>query len=167
MSSKSKEKFTFFYRTESPFSQWHPAVFTIDGHSFQNAEQYMMYGKAMLFHDEQTAQRILQAKHPREQKQLGREVQHFDKKQWQQHAKDIVYQGNQAKFTQNPDLLEMLLATAGTTLVEASPTDTIWGVGLDEDNPLIRNRNTWKGTNWLGEVLTSLRDHLLQQQQEQ
>lgn len=165
MSSKSKETFTLFYHTESPFSQWHPAEFTIDGNHFHSAEQYMMYGKAMLFEDEQTAQRILRAKHPREQKQLGREVQHFNKKHWQQHARDIVYKGNEAKFTQNPHLLSALLSTAGTTLVEASPSDTIWGVGLEADNPLILNRNTWKGTNWLGEVLTSLRDTLLKEQQ--
>ncbi|WP_017812971.1 NADAR family protein [Paenibacillus shenyangensis] len=159
--SKQQEKFTFFYRSESPFSQWYPAVFVVGEHTFDSAEQYMMYGKAMLFGDQEIATRILTAKQPRQQKQLGRQVQRFDKAVWDEHARQIVYDGNYAKFTQNKELLEVLLATAGTTLVEASPTDRIWGIGLAEEDPRVRNRSTWRGTNWLGEVLTELREQLL------
>lgn len=155
------EKFTFFYRTESPFSQWHPAVFEIEGIRFTCAEQYMMYRKAKLFQDEEIAAKILTARTPREQKELGRAVRHFDCDEWERNCKRFVYDGNYAKFTQNQHLLEKLLATQGTTLVEASPTDRIWGVGLREDDPRIRNRTTWRGTNWLGEILTQVRDDLL------
>jgi len=90
-------------------------------------------------------------------------VQRFDNDLWNQEAKNIVYRGNHAKFTQNPELLLVLLATAGHTLVEASPTDRIWGIGLAEDDPRIHQRATWRGTNWLGEVLTQLREDLLSQ----
>ncbi|MGG1518248.1 NADAR family protein [Paenibacillus oryzisoli] len=155
------EKFTFFYRTESPFSQWHPALFEINGISFNCAEQYMMYQKAKLFKDEEIAAKVLSAQTPREQKELGRAVRNFHRDKWETHCKQFVYEGNYAKFTQNQQLLEKLLATQGTTLVEASPTDCIWGVGLLEDDPLILNRVTWRGTNWLGEVLTNLREDLL------
>ncbi|WP_127589223.1 NADAR family protein [Paenibacillus koleovorans] len=155
------EKFTFFYRTESPFSQWHPAIFEIDGIHFNCAEQYMMYQKAKLFKDEEIAAKVLSAPTPREQKELGREVRNFHRNKWETHCKPFVYEGNYAKFTQNRQLLEKLLATQGTTLVEASPTDRIWGVGLLEDDPRILNRETWRGTNWLGEVLTNLREDLL------
>jgi ribA/ribD-fused uncharacterized protein len=157
------EKFTFFYRTESPFSQWHPAEFEWNGLPFNCAEQFMMYQKAILFKDEEMAEKILLAKSPVEQKQLGRMIRNFHKEEWELHCKQFVYDGNYAKFTQNLHLLEALLKTKGTTLVEASPTDRIWGVGLSESSSQIRNRKTWKGTNWLGEVLTNLREDLISQ----
>ena len=162
-SSSQSERFLFFYRDASPFSQWYPASFELEGQQFTSAEQYMMYGKAQLFGDRNIAARILQADHPRQQKALGRQIQRFDDELWNREAKNIVYRGNHAKFTQNPELLLVLLATAGQTLVEASPTDRIWGIGLSEDDPRIHQRATWRGTNWLGEVLTQLREDLLSQ----
>ncbi|ODP27244.1 N-glycosidase [Paenibacillus nuruki] len=162
-SSSQSERFLFFYRDASPFSQWYPASFELEGQQFTSAEQYMMYGKAQLFGDRDIAARILQADHPRQQKALGRQIQRFDDELWNREAKNIVYRGNHAKFTQNPELLLVLLATAGQTLVEASPTDRIWGIGLSEDDPRIHQRATWRGTNWLGEVLTQLREDLLSQ----
>lgn len=162
-SSSQSERFLFFYRDASPFSQWYPASFELEGQQFTSAEQYMMYGKAQLFGDRDIAARILQADHPRQQKALGRQIQRFDDELWDREAKNIVYRGNHAKFTQNPELLLVLLATAGQTLVEASPTDRIWGIGLSEDDPRIYQRATWRGTNWLGEVLTQLREDLLSQ----
>ncbi|MNH98781.1 Swarming motility protein YbiA [compost metagenome] len=157
------EKFTYFYRSGSPFSQWYPCYFIVDEHTFNCAEQYMMYAKALLFRDEETAMQILRARTPREQKELGRKVSGFNDTGWNKHCRDIVYQGNREKFLQNEELLQLLLDTKGTTLVEASPTDRIWGVGLSEDDPRIRSRSSWRGSNWLGEVLTKLRDDLLQE----
>ncbi|CAJ1314645.1 NADAR family protein [Paenibacillus nuruki] len=162
-SSSQSERFLFFYRDASPFSQWYPASFELEGQQFTSAEQYMMYGKAQLFGDRDIAARILQADHPRQQKALGRQIQRFDDELWNREAKNIVYRGNHAKFTQNPELLLVLLATAGQTLVEASPSDRIWGIGLSEDDPRIHQRATWRGTNWLGEVLIQLREDLLSQ----
>ncbi|KWX69715.1 NADAR family protein [Paenibacillus jilunlii] len=157
------EKFTYFYRSGSPFSQWYPCYFIVDEHTFNCAEQYMMYAKALLFRDEETAMQILRARTPRTQKELGRKVSGFNDTEWKNHCRDIVYQGNREKFLQNEELLQLLLDTKGTTLVEASPTDRIWGVGLTEDDPRIRSRSSWRGSNWLGEVLTKLRDDLLQE----
>ena len=85
----------------------------------------------------------------------------FNKEQWEQVARDVVYKGCYAKFTQNQDLKQALLATAGTTLVEASPEDRIWGIGLRKTDPRALNRATWRGTNWLGEILTKVREDLL------
>jgi ribA/ribD-fused uncharacterized protein len=152
------EEFTYFYRSGSPFSQWYPCRFTVGELHFNSTEQYMMYSKAQLFKDEELGLKILRATTPREQKALGRQVRGFDKTIWEQHCKEIVYQGNWEKFIQNEDLLQALLDTKGTTLVEASPTDRIWGVGLPEEDPRIRRRTTWRGTNWLGEILTNLRE---------
>ena len=65
------------------------------------------------------------------------------------------------QFTQNEHLLTQLLATEGTTLVEASPRDRIWGIGLGAQNPLAQNRETWRGTNYLGEILTRVRQQII------
>src|SRR5690349_8988998 len=79
-------------------------------------------------------------------------------------AREIVFRGNRAKFTTHRDLLALLLETHGSTLVEASPLDTIWGIGLAADDPSASDRSAWRGTNWLGEVLTRLRETLLAEQ---
>ena len=155
---KTNNKFTFFWG--GPFSQWYPAPFEIDGITFQDAEMYMMYKKAMLFNDMETAEKILKSKHAAESKQLGRLVENFDKTIWEDNCKKYVYDGNFAKFTQNSYLLEFLHNTGDTELVEASAEDRIWGIGLSEDDPRALNKETWRGTNWLGEILTDVRESL-------
>jgi len=153
------EKFTLFWNDKT-FSQWVPAQFFVNGVLYNCAEQFIMVQKALYFKDFNTALRVIQSIHPKEQKALGRKVKEFNPEWWAQVAKDIVYMGNYNKFTQNQHLLQNLMDTNGTTLVEASPFDCIWGIGLAEDNPLALDRASWKGSNWLGEVLTELRDNL-------
>lgn len=157
-----QEQFTFFWH--GPFSQWHPSKFIGNTGSgileFNCAEQWMMYKKAQLFDDQNSMTKIMSSSSPKEQKKLGRQVVGFDADKWNGVARNIVLIGNYYKFSQNPDLLALLKATGTTTLVEASPYDTVWGIGLAEDNPLALDRATWKGTNWLGEELTKLRNGL-------
>lgn len=156
------EKFTLFYG--GYFSQWYRSQhnqFEVDGLSYNCAEQFMMAEKARLFEDSKALKKIMKLTHPRDQKMVGRDVKNFDEGRWNAVARDRVYLGNYAKFTQNKGLKLELLATQGTTLVEASPTDKIWGIGRAEDDPLALDRKTWRGTNWLGEVLTKLRDDLI------
>jgi ribA/ribD-fused uncharacterized protein len=156
-----KEKFTFFYKNRSPFSQWYQgAPFTLHGIKFRDAETYMMWYKDQLFGGTMEA-KILANGHPSEVKILGRQIPNFNQTLWDAAAKHGVYRGNMAKFTQNHDILATMLETHGTTLVEASPVDEIWGIGLSEDDPLAHNRSTWKGTNWLGEVLTDVRNDIV------
>ena len=155
------ERFTFFWRGTSPFSQWHMIGFTVDGSTYNCAEQFMMAGKARLFGDAKTEAKIMAAADPGKQKSLGRSVRPFELDIWNESARKIVYRGNHAKFTQNPLPMGRLLETRGTTLVEASPTDRIWGIGLAEEDPRALDRSTWLGTNWLGEVLTQLREDLI------
>lgn len=152
--------FTFFFTEASPFSQWYRCSFTVDGKAFTCAEQFMMHGKAMLFGDTGVAAKILAADHPRDHKALGRKVKPFDDATWRREREAIVLAGNRAKFGQNPALRELLLATAGTTLVEASPYDRIWGIGLAATDPRAQDPNTWRGQNLLGAILTKLRDEL-------
>lgn len=155
---KNKPKYTFFW--SGPFSQWHPSNFEIDGVNFVTAEQFMMYKKALLFHDYKTCAKIMNTSDPREQKAYGREVKNFNNEKWEKYAKEFVYEGNFAKFSQNEDLCEQLIKTDGTILVEASPYDKIWGIGLAADNPKAQNKETWEGKNWLGEVLTDVRKEI-------
>jgi ribA/ribD-fused uncharacterized protein len=152
--------FTFFFTAASPFSQWHPCRFVVDGRAFNCAEQFMMHGKAMLFGDEATAAKILASDAPKTHKALGRKVTPFDDATWKASREAIVRAGSRAKFTQNPHLLEQLLATHGT-LVEASPFDRIWGIGLRATDPRAQDPKTWRGQNLLGTILTELRDELL------
>lgn len=153
-------KYTFFWLAPSPFSQWHRAGFTLDGLHFKTAEHYMMHCKAILFGDEEKAKEILETDHPKDVKQKGKEVSGFNKKIWEDNCKRFVYDGNHAKFTQNKALLGVLISTNDTLLVEASPVDYIWGIGMDEKNARLTPQEQWPGTNWLGEILTQLREDL-------
>lgn len=152
-------KYTFFW--SGPFSQWCHSPFTLDGLQFATAEQYMMYRKATLFDDTTIAKLIMATHDPRVQKKLGRAVSPYDDAKWLAIAEDVVYYGNRAKFTQNAVLHAALMATEGTVLVEASPYDTRWGIGLAADDPRALDRSQWLGDNRLGSILTRLRDDLL------
>eukprot|EP00118_Oscarella_pearsei_P025591 m.308427 g.308427 ORF g.308427 m.308427 type:complete len:170 (+) comp43976_c0_seq1:60-569(+) len=155
------EKFTFFWKSASPFSQWHPARFTVKDVEYNCAEQYMMHQKAVLFEDKETAAEVLKTEKPSEQKKLGRKVKRFDDCLWKKHRIDIVKSGSKAKFSQNKELKKLLLATVGTTLVEASPVDKIWGIGLAAADERAKNRGTWKGQNLLGQALTEVRNEIV------
>lgn len=155
------ESYYYFWETKHPFSQWHKCKFEIDNKIFTSAEQYMMYEKAMLFSDFESAEKILNTNNVREQKQLGRLVKNFDNELWKLNAPNIVYNGNKEKFRQNNGFLNLLLSTKGQTIVEASPDDNIWGIGLTKDQEESKSIFTWKGTNWLGIVLTELREEFI------
>ena len=153
------EAFTFFWKHR--LSQWHRSPFSIGGVTFTHAEQYMMYAKAMLFADRAAADQILAAETPREQQAIGRTVRGFDESVWVLFREGIVFAGNYARFSQNADDRELLFATRGTTLVEASPHDRVWGIGLAADDPRALDRKQWLGLNLLGEALTRVREALL------
>lgn len=138
-------------------SQWWPVRFTADGQSFASAEHYMMWRKATLFGDAAVAERVLSSDDPREAKALGRQVTGFDTPTWESERYGIVLAGNLAKFGQHADLRAYLLSTGDQELVEASPDDRVWGIGLTADDPRARDRTTWLGLNLLGQALTETR----------
>ena len=112
-----KERYTLFYGIQSPFSQFHPSKFTIDGVMYRCAEQYMMYCKAIAFKDYITARKIMEVKDPKAMKRLGKKVRNFNKQRWLVKSKAIVRKASLAKFTQNSKLKEKLLETEGTFLL--------------------------------------------------
>jgi ribA/ribD-fused uncharacterized protein len=141
-------------------SQWWPAPFTVDGVVYPTAEHFMMAGKALAFGDAQTAKRVARAPHPAAAKALGRQVRGFDEQMWAQQRFGIVVTGNLAKFGQHPELGEFLLATGKRVLVEASPQDRVWGIGLAADDERAASPCTWRGLNLLGFALMEVRHRL-------
>lgn len=145
---------------KSCFSQWFPAKFTIDDYTYPTAEHYMMAQKAKLFNDIDIFKEILEAKTPKEAKELGRKVKNFTNEIWDKKAFEIVIKGNFAKFSQNKALKQFLLDSYPNVLVEASPFDKIWGIGLSQDDVRAFNPLEWKGENYLGFALMIVRDKL-------
>ncbi|MCI5157839.1 MAG: NADAR family protein [Candidatus Electrothrix sp. AUS1_2] len=145
---------------QSCLSQWYDASFEVDGIKFLTAEHYMMYCKAKLFGDSDAAVKVIQADNPGEAKRIGRTVQGFRQEEWDKYCIEIVIRGNVAKFTQNTEILTYLLATKNKVLVEASPYDKVWGIGLGYDSKGIGNPLTWKGKNLLGFALMEARARL-------
>jgi ribA/ribD-fused uncharacterized protein len=141
-------------------SQWWPAPFTVDGVEFATAEHYMMWRKATLFDDLDSAGEVLRAPHPHRAKELGRGVRGFDQRRWEQHRDEIVLTGCLAKFGQHAELRRFLLGTGDRVLVEASPVDSVWGIGLAADDPRCEDPEQWQGLNLLGFALAKARDVL-------
>ncbi|WP_430391801.1 NADAR family protein [Dyella sp. 20L07] len=139
------------------FSQWYPASFSVDSQVFPTAEHFMMARKAQLFDDQEMYERVLVARTPGEAKHLGREVRGFEERRWSEACFDIVVQGNRAKFEQNATLRDFLLGTRNRVLVEASPVDRIWGIGLSGDDPRATCPELWEGPNLLGFALMEVR----------
>jgi hypothetical protein len=157
---KAGEKFEFELFWKGPFSQWANQGFTVDDVFYKTAEHWMMVEKARLFGDEDTIQKILEADYPKIAKDLGRQVKNYDEEVWIEHRYNIVLSGNRYKFTQNNEYKAILLGTGSKILVEASPVDRIWGIGLAEDDKAAKDPLMWKGLNLLGFVLTDLREEL-------
>jgi ribA/ribD-fused uncharacterized protein len=144
----------------SCFSQWFPADFEIDGQTYPTAEHWMMAEKARLFADHATRERILSSSHPKQAKSLGRQIRGFDEEVWTAERFGIVVRGNVAKFDQNEQLRAFLLNTNKRVLVEASPVDRIWGIGLASDDARASQPDQWRGLNLLGFALIDVRDQL-------
>lgn len=157
---EEKLNFSFFYG--GYYSQWFPSKMRINNISYCNCEQYMMSKKADLFGDIDIFNKIMNETNPKVIKNLGKKVKNFDEKVWDKVKYSIVFVGNYYKFKQNETLRKHLL-NDNKIIVEASPYDKIWGIGLGKDNPIeyLENPNNWKGQNLLGFAIMHVRDYLL------
>lgn len=157
----AKPACTFFWRDDEKngeFSNWCIRKFVIDDFQYFCVEQYMMAQKAKLFHDAERYTAILRANTPAGCKALGKQVKPFVAEEWDAVKFDIVKRANRAKYAQNPDLMRLLLSTEDSILAEASPKDTVWGIGLTADAAEKTDSSEWPGENLLGKVLMELRD---------
>ena len=169
MAQNSENKYVFFWGhqpskdgtiTKTCFSQWWISPFVVEGITYKTAEHWMMAKKAELFNDQEILEKIIQANSPAQAKKLGREVRNYVDSLWLENRYEIVKQGNFHKFSQNPDLKEFLINTKERILVEASPVDSIWGIGMATDHKDINNPEKWRGLNLLGFALMEVRDEL-------
>jgi ribA/ribD-fused uncharacterized protein len=144
------------------FSQWYETPFIVENVTYKTAEHWMMAQKALLFKDEKTFDQIIKCDKPGEAKELGRQVQNFEEGAWNEKRFSIVKAGNIHKFNQHPKFATYLIDTGERVLVEASPVDTIWGIGLAKDSTHIQNPYKWRGQNLLGFALMEVRDILSQ-----
>lgn len=169
LKNQSEVEFLFFWGHQPSkdgsiiktcMSQWWPAEFSENGITYKTAEHYMMAGKAKLFNDTEVFDRIIKKESPKDVKDLGRQIKNFDAEVWNTSKFNIVKQGNFLKFSQNEKLKQFLKQTKNKILVEASPVDPIWGIGMTEDNPNASTPSLWKGENLLGFALMEVRDEL-------
>ncbi|TQK51531.1 hypothetical protein FBY35_1934 [Streptomyces sp. SLBN-118] len=144
----------------SCLSQWWPSPFVVDGVRYATAEHWMMAGKARLFGDTEAERQALTATSPAAAKRAGRLVRGFDDAIWERERFAIVRSGSVHKFGQHADLRDYLLGTGGRVLVEASPLDRVWGIGLASDDELAQDPTRWRGLNLLGFALMEAREEL-------
>lgn len=142
------------------FSQWYVCPFTVAGVTYQTAEHWMMARKALLFGDKENYNEVIASATPGAAKDLGRRTLGFDENIWVKHRYEIVVEGNIHKFNQHPVIAKYLLETNDRVIVEASPVDAIWGIGLSQDSDHIDNIYNWRGLNLLGFALMEARDFL-------
>ena len=162
-SYKETDEYVFFYG--SCFSQWAEFKIDIDGIEYNCCEQYMMSEKAKLFKDEVALAAIMKEVDPAKQKAWGKRVKNFNKEEWEKVCKEIVFKANYAKFTQAPFCYRKLMETGNKIIVEASPYDTIWGIGIGCNDARALDPKKWRGTNWLGEAIMKVRETIRQEKE--
>ena len=156
--------FVFFWKLEQEneeFSNFYPCIFKVEGIKYNCVEQYMMSRKALLFGDTKVFNAVIKESDPDKIKSLGRLVEGFDPDKWDKCKWEIVYNGNYAKYEQNPKLRNKLIRTGNAILAEASPYDKIWGIGLDRDDPLAKQPDNLNGENLLGRILETIREEFM------
>ncbi|MEZ4252565.1 MAG: NADAR family protein [Polyangiales bacterium] len=164
----AKLDYVFFWRpneregelTKACFSNWYPTPIELDGRTWATTEHYMMFAKARIFGDEASMERIAASTSPAEAQKLGRKVSPYADEPWAAQRYFHVFRCVRAKFEQHPELGRFLRETGDRVLVEASPRDRIWGIGMAEDDAEARHPSRWKGLNLLGFVLMDVRDEL-------
>lgn len=157
---KITDEYVFFFIYKDFLSNFYPCNFTYRGFMFDNSEKAIMWSKAMHFGAVEVANQILQAPNPREAKRLGRSRQiPFVESEWEKVREKVFLDVLRAKFD-TPHMKQKLLDTGDRKLVEASPYDEIWGVGLSENDPRIFDESEWKGLNLLGKLLMQIREEV-------
>ena len=152
-----------FHNPEEPYgflSNWYHSDFKSDGIDFSSMEQFMMYQKAVLFQDDRIAQQILETEDVAKIKELGRCVSGYDDRLWNGIRQIVVYEGLLAKFSQNAELRQALIATGDAVLAECAVRDQIWGIGLSMTDERKFSPAQWKGKNLLGYALMMVRERM-------
>ena len=158
LTGSSQKQYNFFW--SGPYSQWDPSPFQLGEIKFSCAEQMMMLFKALVFDDLDVAKAVMATDDPQLQKAQGRKVKRFLAPIWDRVNYSVVYIANVEKFSQNPEHLKYILTDGSDMIVEASPEDKIWGIGIGGNHPDIRDESKWQGENRLGKVCMDVRNYL-------
>lgn len=146
------------------FSNWHASDFTYAGVRYNCVEQYMMAQKVRMGQRDDLAEQIMAGKDPARIKALAgkdsfREYGRISSI-WEKYRRQIVKRGVRAKFSQDPESLRVLLDTGYALLAECARQDTVWGIGINLNNPVWKDEKNWRGSNILGQILMEVRDEL-------
>lgn len=161
VATRTLDDTTLFFRKDSPFSNFHPAVFTADGITYNCCEQYYQAKKAEFFSDDGKHQEIMKETDPRRMWAAGRKIKDYDEQKWHSEAAlKVMEKGVMIKFQQNDQLRTALLRTGETRMVECNPKDFFWGSGLSIFHPHATDPSQWKGKNKLGDILQYVRNVL-------
>lgn len=161
VSTPSKGNVVAFFTASSPLSNHHPSPFSLDGNTYNCAEQYLMYQKAVRFNDMSTATKILQETNPVKQKGLGKDIAGFKKVVWDNAVPRILLRGLRSKFAQNPHCADFLKATGSKTIIEANPRDSFYGVGKGLRDSALWDQSAWpQDGNLMGKSLETVRSEL-------
>ncbi len=168
INDESRTTDSHIYFWNGIYSQWHTThnQFTENGIQYPNAEKYMMMEKAKVFGATDIYDKMKEVDSPRTIKALGREIKNFSDKVWDEHKMEVVARASFLKFSQNPDLLRQLIADKDKTLVEASPVDKVWGIGLHYDDDKVLNESDWNGQNLLGKCIMIARNKILKKEED-
>lgn len=149
-----------FWGQASPFSNWRAGKITLDGFDYSCGEQRMMHCKAALFGDLAASERVLASPSPWSQKQIGRSIRGYDEAVWEDDRMPMMIEIVFQKAIQDDSTRAHLMATGTAVIVEASPHDPVWGIGLSENDPASLDPSLWKGRNLLGRAWMAAREHI-------
>ena len=163
MKEERRNKMICFHDPDKEYgflSNWYISDFIKDGRPYTSVEQYLMYGKAMVFKDEEMQQAILATHDVAEIKQYGRQVKGYNETVWNGFRQLVLYRGLWLKFSQNDELRQRLINTGNDMLVECAKTDKIFACGISMKDPMRFDMSKWSGKNLLGFALMDLREQL-------
>ncbi len=135
IATKETENYLFFYSAASPLSNFHPSTFIINGETYTCGEEYIQTSKARFFKDHETYKKIKVCASPGQMKALGSNVKGFNSAAWATCVENVATKCQLEKFSQNKELRDYLLSTESKSLIEASPKDSFWGIGISLNDP--------------------------------
>jgi hypothetical protein len=159
LSTRSDDHSLAFFGKANPLSNFYPANFVVNGILYNCSEQFYQAQKAEFAKDQFVHDKIMQQSDPSIQKKLGSTVK-IDHDLWVTKAPEVMQCGLLAKFSQNRDLAIYLSSTGSKNLLEASPKDPIWGIGISLQHKNVLKTDLHTGRNLLGAILTTVRQQL-------
>ena len=157
VTSKENGRVVGYFGELNPLSNFFPAKFTIDGHSFISSEQYIQASKANFFGDIEVYNQIMECKHSVDCKELSRKIKGVDNAKWDLVAADLCRPGICQKFVQNPILLEILVKRTGTMRIVECSKDRLWGTGIPLTQDDCLNCDRWISPGIMGKILEDIR----------